>query len=172
LSGPFQSFSTWRATGRREPLPAAAVACGAAQVPAAAPAQRGPAVLDLRQSVVRRSAQIASHCQAPRRCRGGIDGAEVVTGPSDHLRERKIRIWVSAWTIGKYMTPRHHRGPSPGWREFLKRHESNIRACEFFCVRTILFQTLYVFLWSDTPIEKFCTQRRRHIRRRSGRHSR
>jgi hypothetical protein len=82
----------------------------------------------LHQSVVRRSAQIASHCQAPRRCRGGIDGAGVVTGPSDHLRERKIRIWVSAWTIGKYMTPRHHRGPSPGWREFLELHESTIWA--------------------------------------------
>jgi hypothetical protein len=40
---------------------------------------------------------------------------------------------------------RHHRGPSPGWREFLKRHEPNIWACDFFCVRTIWFQTLHVF---------------------------
>jgi hypothetical protein len=53
------------------------------------------------------------------------------------------------------MTRRHNRGPSPGWREFLKRHESNIWACVFFCVRTIWFQTLYVFLWSGTSIEKF-----------------
>ena len=32
-----------------------------------------------------------------------------------------------------------------GWRKFLKRHESSIWACDFFCVQTILFQTLYVF---------------------------
>jgi putative transposase len=43
------------------------------------------------------------------------------------------------------MSRRLNRGPSPGWREFLRRHESNIWACDFFCVRTILFQTLYVF---------------------------
>src|SRR5215471_19192043 len=47
-------------------------------------------------------------------------------------------------TVAKYMS-RHHRGPSPGWREFLKRHEPNIWACDFFCVRTIWFQTLHVF---------------------------
>jgi hypothetical protein len=40
---------------------------------------------------------------------------------------------------------RSSRGPSPGWRKFLKRHESSISACDFFCVQTILFQTLYVF---------------------------
>jgi hypothetical protein len=28
--------------------------------------------------------------------------------------------------VAKYMRPRHNRGPSPGWRDFLKRHESNI----------------------------------------------
>ena len=43
------------------------------------------------------------------------------------------------------MSRRLNGGPSPGWREFLRRHESNIWACDFFCVRTILFQTLYVF---------------------------
>ena len=36
-------------------------------------------------------------------------------------------------------------GPSPGWRKFLKQHAPNIWACDFFCVHTILFQTLYVF---------------------------
>jgi putative transposase len=39
----------------------------------------------------------------------------------------------------------HNRGPSPGWREFLKNHVSDIWACDFFCVPTILFQTLHVF---------------------------
>jgi hypothetical protein len=38
-----------------------------------------------------------------------------------------------------------NRGPSPGWRKFLKQHAPNIWACDFFCVHTILFQTLYVF---------------------------
>jgi hypothetical protein len=35
--------------------------------------------------------------------------------------------------------------PSPGWREFLTRHAKDIWACDFFCVRTIFFQTLDVF---------------------------
>jgi len=52
---------------------------------------------------------------------------------------------VSARTVAKYMRLRRNRGPSPGWREFLKLHESNIWACDFFCVRTIWFQTLHVF---------------------------
>ena len=43
------------------------------------------------------------------------------------------------------MNSRHGRGPSSGWRKFLKRHESSIWARDFFCVQTILFQTLYVF---------------------------
>jgi putative transposase len=57
----------------------------------------------------------------------------------------RLGFRVSARTVAKYMTRRHNRGPSPGWREFLKRHESNIWACDFFCVRTIWFRTLYVF---------------------------
>jgi transposase InsO family protein len=56
----------------------------------------------------------------------------------------RLGFSVSARTVAKYMS-RHNRGPSPGWREFLKRHEPNIWACDFFCVRTIWFQTLYVF---------------------------
>jgi putative transposase len=51
---------------------------------------------------------------------------------------------VSARTVAKYMN-RRSRGPSSGWRKFLKRHESSMWACDFFCVQTILFQTLYVF---------------------------
>jgi hypothetical protein len=61
--------------------------------------------------------------------------------------EAELARWgfiVSARTVAKYMG-RHNRGPSPVWREFLKRHEPNVRTCDFFCVRTIWFQTLYVF---------------------------
>jgi putative transposase len=57
----------------------------------------------------------------------------------------RLGFRVSARTVAKYMRADHYRGPSPGWREFLKRHESNIWACDFFCVRTIWFQTLYIF---------------------------
>jgi transposase InsO family protein len=57
----------------------------------------------------------------------------------------RLGFTVSARTVAKYMNSRHGRGPSSGWRNFLKRHESSIWACDFFCVQTILFQTLYVF---------------------------
>jgi hypothetical protein len=45
-------------------VPTAAIGGAAAQAPAAAPAQWGPAVLDLRESMVRRLAQFASYCEA------------------------------------------------------------------------------------------------------------
>jgi hypothetical protein len=35
--------------------------------------------------------------------------------------------------------------PSPGWRQFLTQHSNEIWACDLFTVRTIWFQTLYVF---------------------------
>ena len=50
--------------GCRESVPAAAVTGAAAQAPAAALAQCGPTVLDLRQSMVRRLAQFAPYCEA------------------------------------------------------------------------------------------------------------
>ena len=49
--------------GCRESVPAAAVTGAAAQAPAAALAQCGPTVLDLRQSMVRWLAQFASYCE-------------------------------------------------------------------------------------------------------------
>ncbi len=39
-----------------------------------------------------------------------------------------------------------HRGkPSPGWRNFLASHAREIWACDFFCVQTVFFRTIYVF---------------------------
>ena len=52
---------------------------------------------------------------------------------------------VSARTVAKFMRVCRSRGPSGAWREFLTRHASDIWACGFFCVPTILFQTLHVF---------------------------
>ena len=57
----------------------------------------------------------------------------------------RLGFKVSARTVAKYMRARNNRGPSPGWREFLKRHAPDIWACDFFCVRTVLFQTFHVF---------------------------
>jgi hypothetical protein len=61
------------AVGCREPVPATAVTGAAAQASTATLAQCGPTVLDLRQSMVRRLAQFASHCEAR-------NGVEVATG--------------------------------------------------------------------------------------------
>jgi transposase InsO family protein len=57
----------------------------------------------------------------------------------------RLGFTVSARTVAKYMNSRHSRGPSSPWRKFLKRHGSSIWVCDFFCVQTTLFQTLYVF---------------------------
>jgi len=53
----------------------------------------------------------------------------------------RLGFKVSARTVAKYMRRPYAGKPSSGWREFLKRHARDIRACDFFCVRTIWFQT-------------------------------
>ena len=71
----------------------------------------------------------------------------------NHLRgQRRIQaelarlgFTVSARTVAKYMRSAHVRGPSPSWRSFLRRHAADIWACDFFCVQTLWFQTLYAF---------------------------
>jgi transposase InsO family protein len=57
----------------------------------------------------------------------------------------RLGFKVSARTVAKYRRRPHDGEPSPGWREFLKRHAPDLWACDFFCVQTILFRTLYVF---------------------------
>jgi putative transposase len=57
----------------------------------------------------------------------------------------KLGFEVSARTVAKYMRVRRSRGSTGMWREFLTRHASDIWACDFFCVPTVLFQTLHVF---------------------------
>jgi transposase InsO family protein len=57
----------------------------------------------------------------------------------------RLGFKVSARTVAKYMRRPYAGKPSPGWRQFLKRHAQDIWACDFFCVRTIWFQTFYVF---------------------------
>jgi transposase InsO family protein len=57
----------------------------------------------------------------------------------------RLGFQVSARTVAKYMRGCRSRGPTRSWREFLTRHVSNMWACDFFCVPTVLFQTLHVF---------------------------
>jgi hypothetical protein len=51
----------------------------------------------------------------------------------------RLGFRVSARTVAKYMSAGHYREPSPAWREFLKRHESNIWACDFLSPRCVSF---------------------------------
>jgi putative transposase len=57
----------------------------------------------------------------------------------------RLGFRVSARTVAKYMQRTHHRGPSTTWRSFLRQNGSAIWACDFFCVQTITFKTVYVF---------------------------
>jgi putative transposase len=57
----------------------------------------------------------------------------------------RLGFTVSARTVATYMRGPYDGVPSPSWRKFLTRHAKDIWACDFFCVRTILFQTLDVF---------------------------
>ena len=57
----------------------------------------------------------------------------------------RLGFQVSARAVAKYMRGCRRRGPTGTWREFLTRHASNMWACDFFCVPTVLFQTLHVF---------------------------
>jgi putative transposase len=57
----------------------------------------------------------------------------------------KLGYVVSPRTVKKYMRRPWNGQPSPGWKVFLKEHARDIWACDFLCVRTLSFQTLYVF---------------------------
>jgi len=52
---------------------------------------------------------------------------------------------VSARTVARYMRGARRGPPSPKWRTFLSLHVREIWACDFFCVQTLLFRTVYVF---------------------------
>ncbi|HKQ31227.1 MAG TPA: integrase core domain-containing protein [Burkholderiales bacterium] len=57
----------------------------------------------------------------------------------------KIGYLLSPRTIRRYMRRPWSGTPSPRWRQFLKQHANDIWACDFLTVRTLTFQTLYVF---------------------------
>jgi transposase InsO family protein len=68
-----------------------------------------------------------------------------VGSKADPSRADKVGLQGTGKNVAKHMRLRSSGGPSPGWRRFLKHHASNTWACDFFCVQTILFETLYVF---------------------------
>lgn len=57
----------------------------------------------------------------------------------------KLGYVVSPRTVKRYIRRPWKGTPSPRWREFLKQHAKDIWACDFLTVRTLSFQTLYVF---------------------------
>lgn len=57
----------------------------------------------------------------------------------------KLGQVVSPRTVSKYMRRPWNGTPSPRWKNFLEQHAKDIWACDFLTVRTLTFQTLYVF---------------------------
>lgn len=57
----------------------------------------------------------------------------------------KLGQVVSPRTVSKYMRRSWNGTPSPRWKNFLEQHAKDIWACDFLTVRTLTFQTLYVF---------------------------
>lgn len=57
----------------------------------------------------------------------------------------KLGWVVSPRTVCRYMRRPWLGKPSPRWRDFLRQHAKDIWACDFLAVRTLSFQTLYVF---------------------------
>ncbi len=57
----------------------------------------------------------------------------------------KLGYVLSPRTVKKYLRRPRNGTPSPRWGEFLTQHANDLWACDFLCVRTLSFQTLYVF---------------------------
>jgi hypothetical protein len=153
--GDFRAVQAEGAADRGESLPAAAAAGAAAQAPATAVTQRGPALLDSSRwfggwhgslLLVKPETVLRWHRRGWRaywswrsrrqRGRGGrrpippelqalirrITTENRLSGQKRMQAELSRLVFaVSARTVAKYMN-RRSRGPSPGWRKFLKRH--------------------------------------------------
>jgi len=65
--------------------------------------------------------------------------------PRIHSELLKLGIKVSEASVAKYMV-RHSKPPSQTWRAFLANHVSQMVSVDFFTVRTIWFETLFVFV--------------------------
>src|SRR5438445_487087 len=67
--------------------------------------------------------------------------------PRIHGELLKLGINVGQTTAAKYMA-RGRRGPSQGWRTFLRNHADGIAAMDLFVVPTLSFRPLYGLLVS------------------------
>lgn len=65
--------------------------------------------------------------------------------PRIHGDLLKLGIELSEATVAKYMV-RHRKLPSQTWRTFLKNHAKQLVSVDFFVVRTLNFQLLFVFV--------------------------
>jgi transposase InsO family protein len=65
--------------------------------------------------------------------------------PRIHGELLKLGIDVGQTTVAKYMA-RGRRGPSQGWRTFLRNHADGIAAMDLFVVPTLSFRLLYGLL--------------------------
>jgi hypothetical protein len=57
----------------------------------------------------------------------------------------KLGINIAESSVGKYMV-RRKKPPSQSWRTFLENHAQQLASIDFFTVRTVRFQVLYMFL--------------------------
>jgi hypothetical protein len=65
--------------------------------------------------------------------------------PRIHGELLKLGIDIGQTSVAKYMAP-GRRGPSQGWRTFLRNHADGIAAMDLFVVPTISFRLLYGLL--------------------------
>src|ERR1700676_5385809 len=65
--------------------------------------------------------------------------------PRIHGELLKLGIDVGETSVSKYMV-RGRKPPSQTWRTFLENHVNDLVSVDFFTVRTVHFQILYVFL--------------------------
>ena len=94
----------------------------------------------IKQEVAARRSRRASSSDRTHGCRQSPLGQKRI-----QAELARLGFQVSARTVAKYMRGCRRWRPTGTWREFLTRHASNMWACDFFCVPTVLFQTLHVF---------------------------
>jgi hypothetical protein len=66
--------------------------------------------------------------------------------PTIHGELLKLGIEMGDTSVSKHMA-RQRKPPSKTWRRFLDNHIKQLVSVDFFTVRTIRFQVLYVFLF-------------------------
>lgn len=71
----------------------------------------------------------------------------------------RLGFKISARTVVKYMIRPHGGEPSPGWQKFLRRHASDIRACDFSVSRQSFSEPFMSSSWCTTAAARSCTSK-------------